>query len=195
MSSKRAEVIDLKRGEILKGDTKNPIDWNHINRAELTEFIRDNSEKSEWTREDDEGVMDFVAKGIKIFTDWITDFLQTDTEWEDNDWIGLEINGQPFDINVYTVEVVGERQLFNVCLYACGKVNGEWQTQGNTFYHLKTFEGAMVRGSNPVVADFLDNLEQVLTDFFGFDWSYDFDRNDGGLSIKIETWGLEEEEE
>lgn len=44
-------------------------------------------------------------------------------------------------------------------------------------------------------SDFFGNLEQVLADFFGCDWSYDFEKNDGGLSIKIETWGLEEEEE
>tara|TARA_R100000654_G_scaffold17944_5_gene37439 strand:- start:1915 stop:2067 length:153 start_codon:yes stop_codon:yes gene_type:complete len=46
-----------------------------------------------------------------------------------------------------------------------------------------------------IESDFLNNLEQVLADFFGCDWSYDFEKNDGGLSIKIETWGLEEEEE
>tara|TARA_B100001057_G_scaffold498743_2_gene606860 strand:+ start:3988 stop:4146 length:159 start_codon:yes stop_codon:yes gene_type:complete len=44
-------------------------------------------------------------------------------------------------------------------------------------------------------SDFFGNLDQVLGDFFGVDWSYKWTAEEGGYSIKIETWGLEEEEE
>ena len=44
-------------------------------------------------------------------------------------------------------------------------------------------------------SDFFGNLDQVLADFFGVDWSYKWTAEEGGYSIKIETWGLEEEEE
>jgi len=183
----------------------NKIESSHL-KCELTEFIKENSLKSEWTEKDDQGVIDFIPQAKKMFANWISDFYDK-KDWEEGVWQGIKINGNEFDLNFYVDFQKGQPQMFHATLYACKQIksdkdNPTWQTLGNTFITLFYFEGDMVleRENSMLMrirteSDFFDNLEQVLADFFGVDWEYKWTPEEGGYSIKIETWGLEEEEE
>lgn len=194
----------------------NKIESNHL-KCDLKEFIKDNFFKSEWTEQDDQGVNDFIPQAKKIFANWISDFYDK-KDWEESEWQGIQINGNEFDLNFYVDFQKGQPQMFHATLYACKKIksdkdNPTWQTLGNTFITLFYFEGDMVlerensmlmrirtekkaqKINQEFESDFFGNLDQVLADFFGVDWSYKWTAEEGGYSIKIETWGLEEEEE
>ena len=194
----------------------NKIESNH-SKCDLTEFIKDNSLESEWTEQADQGVIDFIPQAKKIFANWISDFYDK-KDWEESEWQGIKINGNEFDLNFYVDFQKGQPQMFHATLYACKKIKGDkdkptWQTLGNTFITLFYFEGDMVLEREDLMlmrikaekksqkinqkfqSDFFDNLDQVLADFFGVDWSYEWTAEEGGYSIKLETWGLEEEGE
>ena len=172
------ESLDLNKllPEEVKMDIKK-IEESYLC-CELTEFIKENSLKSEWTEQDDQGLIDFIPQAKKMFANWISDFYDK-KDWNEGEWQGIQINGNEFDLNFYVDFQKGHPQMFHATLYACKKIksdkdNPTWQTLGNTFITLFYFEGDMVleRENSMLMrirteSDFFDNLDQVLADHFG----------------------------